>query len=59
VLVVLLSCAVSIISIIFHGFVDINLHIPSNAFLFCVIAAIAFVVAHGNFHDDTDIKAMK
>lgn len=33
-------------SLLLHSCVDFNLHIPSNALLFCVIAAITYVAAH-------------
>ena len=33
----------ALISLLLHGFVDFNFRIPSNAFLFAVIAALAFV----------------
>ncbi len=33
----------ALISLLLHGFVDFNFRIPSNAFLFAVIAAFAFV----------------
>ncbi len=33
-------------SIVVHSSIDFNLHIPSNAFLFSVIAALSYVAAH-------------
>jgi len=51
VLTFLLSGTVSLTSIILHGIVDVNLHIPSNILLFCVVAGLSAVVAHGDFHE--------
>jgi putative inorganic carbon (HCO3(-)) transporter len=36
----------AIVSLVIHGGVDFNLHIPSNALLFSVIAALSYVTAH-------------
>ena len=59
VLAVILGGLISMTSIILHATVDINLHIPSNAFLFCIIAAILITVAHNRFHKENDLQTGK
>lgn len=54
VLLFLSAGLVSLVSITFHGILDINLHIPSNAVLASVIAGILIAVAHNRFHDESD-----
>jgi O-antigen ligase len=46
VLVVMLTGLISITSIILHGFLDINLHIPSNGILAYIIVIISIIAAH-------------
>lgn len=38
----------AISSLLIHSCVDFNLHIPSNALLFCVIAAMTYIAAHSH-----------
>jgi len=52
VLLVISAGLVSITSIILHGFVDINLHIPSNIFLTCIIGSLLMTTAHVKFKED-------
>ncbi len=49
VLLIIVAGIISITSIIIHGIFDINMHIPSNAMIACIIAAVLIVVAHGDF----------
>jgi O-antigen ligase len=47
-LLVIMAGLTSTISIILHGIFDINLHIPSNALLTCVIGGILSSVVHNS-----------
>ena len=38
----------SLVSLLIHTSVDFNLHIPSNALLFCVIAALSYISAYSH-----------
>jgi O-antigen ligase len=38
----------AMVSLLIHSWVDFNLHIPSNALLFSVIAALNIVAAHSH-----------
>ena len=40
----------AIFSLLVHSSIDFNLHIPSNALLFTVIAGLSFVAAHSQRH---------
>jgi len=46
VIIIIAAGLVSLISIIFHGIFDINLHIPSNVLLVCIIGAVLINLAH-------------
>ncbi|GAK57254.1 hypothetical protein U27_04219 [Candidatus Vecturithrix granuli] len=47
--IILVTGGISAISsLLLHSCIDFNLHIPSNALLFCVIAAITYVAAHSH-----------
>jgi len=52
ILLIISAGIVSIISIILHGFLDVNLHIPSNMLLTCIVAAILVASAHVKFKKD-------
>jgi putative inorganic carbon (HCO3(-)) transporter len=43
----------ALVSLVMHSGVDFNLHIPSNALLFSVIAALTDVTAHTREHRET------
>ena len=40
------SCVAGLLAIVFHSFVDFNLHIPANALIFCVLLCLAINLAH-------------
>ena len=49
--IILVTGGISAISsLLIHCCIDFNLHIPSNALLFCVIAAITYIAAHSYRH---------
>lgn len=54
VLLVISAGLVSITSIVLHGILDINLHIPSNMFLTCIIGALLMATAHIKFKEDAN-----
>jgi len=54
VLLIISAGLVSVISIMLHGIVDINLHIPSNMLLACVIGALLVTTAHTKFKEKED-----
>lgn len=54
VLLVISAGIVSLSSIVMHGMVDINLHIPSNMLLTCIIGALLMIAAHVKFKEDAN-----
>jgi len=59
VILVIAASLIAILSVILHGFFEINMHIPSNILMAFVIGAIAMVAEHGDFHAKNEAGATK
>jgi len=56
-----LGAMTGITAILFHSFVDFNLHIPANALLFSVLAALVVAPSpgHGGVHNGDQLKGFR